>query len=311
MTVDLSFCVVNTEQRELMLRGLDAIARERAGLDLETEVIVLDNASADGSAGAARGHATVDDVIANERREGWSANVNAVLRRARGPLVVLLNEDAELQPGAPARLLEALEADDRAAMAAPKLLRPDGTQQPSAWRFPSVSTALLTLAMAHRRTVVQSRGARTRRVDWAQSCTLLLRRDVVLEAGGWDESFFVYSEEVDVQRRLRDRGWHTLYVPSAAAVHHEQLSTGALPERRIVEFSRNRHRYLRKHHGPVTAAAVQGITGLTYALRAAAAVFLPGHDPRRYWRHVTATVRPGHGEGLREAAADLNRGRRL
>jgi hypothetical protein len=94
-------------------------------------------------------------------------------------------------------------------------------------------------------------------------------------------------------------------------VHHEQLSTGPVPERRIVELSRNRDVYMRKHHTPPAAWAVRWLTAFTYAARASAALVLPGHDPKRYWRHVTATLRPSQGEGLREAASEHNRGRRL
>ncbi|HEY2637370.1 MAG TPA: glycosyltransferase family 2 protein, partial [Solirubrobacteraceae bacterium] len=109
---------------------------------------------------------------------------------------------------------------------------------------------------------------------------------------------------------LADRGWHTLYVPAAKSTHHEQLSTGSIPERRIVEFSRNRDRYMRKHHSAASAALVRALTAWTYAVRAALAVAAPGHSPRRYWRHVVATLRPGRGEGVREAAAEYNRGGR-
>ena len=84
-----------------------------------------------------------------------------------------------------------------------------------------------------------------------------------------------------------------------------------MPERRIVELSRNRDRYMRKHHSPVAAGAVRVLTAWTYALRSLAALVLPGHGARRYWRHVTATLRPDRGEGLREAAVEYNRGRRL
>ena len=119
------------------------------------------------------------------------------------------------------------------------------------------------------------------------------------------------SDEVDFCRRLRDDGWRVLWVPAAVAVHHEQLSTGPVPERRIVELSRNRDRYMRKHHSASAAAIVRVLTAWAYAVRSVAALALPGHDPRRYWRHVTATLRPGRGEGLREAAQDFNRGPRL
>jgi GT2 family glycosyltransferase len=311
VAVEVSFCVVNTDQRELLLRGLDAIAAERASLPFESEVIVLDNASRDGSVGAARAHPTVTEVIVREQRRGWSENVTAVLQRARGRECMLLNEDAELHPGAVAALHDALARDRRAAVAAAALFSPGGEQQPSAWRFPTPWTALLSALMLHRRGVVQSRGSRVRPVDWAQSCAILIRREAAEEVGWWDASFFVYSDEVDFCKRLRGRGWLTLYVPAARATHHEQLATGAVPERRIVEFSRNRDRYMRKHHGAGTATVVRLITAWTYAMRSVAALVLPGHSARRYWRHVTATLFPGRGEGMREAAAEWNRGRRL
>ena len=94
-------------------------------------------------------------------------------------------------------------------------------------------------------------------------------------------------------------------------MHHERLAAGTLPERRIVELSRNRDRYMRKHHGPAAALAVRGLTAWTYAVRSVLALAAPGHDPRRYRRHVTATLFPRRGEGLAEAAAEFNRGPRL
>jgi N-acetylglucosaminyl-diphospho-decaprenol L-rhamnosyltransferase len=311
VAVELSFCVVNTEQRELLVRCLDAIAAERESLPFPTEVLVLDNASRDGSAAAARHHALAPEVIVLDRRAGKGENDTALLKRARGRYALLLNEDSELRPGAVAALRQALEEREDAAAAGARLLRPDGTTQPSAWRFPTPATALVGALFLHRRFTVQSRGERTRTVDWAQSAALLVRTDAAREIEWFDPAFFVYSDEVDFCRRLRDAGWRTLYVPAAVAVHHEQLSTGKVPERRIVELSRNRDRYMRKHHSASAAAAVRLLTAWAYAVRSLAAVALPGHDPRRYWRHVTATLRPDRGEGLREAAVEHNRGRRL
>ena len=307
MAPELSFLVVNTQQRELLVAGLDAIAAERAALPFETEVLVLDNASDDGSADAARALATVDEVIALTARRGKAENDSELLRRAAGRYGLLLNEDSELRPGATAALHAALGDDPHAAAAGARLLRPDGTAQPSAWRFPTPLTALAGALFLHRRYTVSSRGERTRRVDWAQSAALLVRTDAAAQVGYLDPAFFVYSDEVDFCRRLRDAGWFTLYVPAARCVHHEQLSTGVVPERRIVEMSRNRDHYMRKHHSRVAALAVRVLTALTYAIRAVAALVVPGHDARRYWRHVTATLRPGRGEGLREAAEARNR----
>jgi GT2 family glycosyltransferase len=306
--VELSFCVVNTDQRELLVHCLDAIAAERAALPFETEVLVLDNASTDGSAGAARRHATTTEVVVLDQRRGKGENDSHLLQRARGRFCLLLNEDSELHPGATAALHTALTEDTKAAAAGAKLLRPDGRVQPSAWRFPTPATALIGALFLHKRLTVQSRGRRTRHVDWAQSAALLVRRDAARDIGWFDPQFFVYSDEVDFCRRLADAGWHTLWVPGAEAVHHEQLSTGAVPERRIVELSRNRDRYMRKHHSAAAAFAVRILTAWAYVIRALVATVAPGHDPKRYWKHVTATLWPTRGEGLREAAHEFNRG---
>jgi N-acetylglucosaminyl-diphospho-decaprenol L-rhamnosyltransferase len=311
VSVEVSFCVVNTEQRELLLRCLDAIADETLRLPFEVEVLVLDNASRDGSVGAARRHPAVTELIALPRRRGKGENDTRLLQRARGRFALLLNEDSELRPGAVRALHAALAEREDAGAAGARLLRPDGTVQPSAWRFPTPATAFVGALFLHRRLTVQSRGEATRQVDWAQSAALMVRTDAAQAIDWFDPAFFVYSDEVDFCKRLRDAGWRTLYVPSAAAVHHEQLSTGAVPERRIVELSRNRDRYMRKHHSALAAACVRVLTAWAYAVRSLAACVLPGHDPRRYWRHVTATLRPAQGEGLREAAIEHNRGRRL
>ena len=106
--IELSFCVVNTEQRGLLRYCLDAIARERATLDFATEVLVLDNCSQDGSAEAARQHPVGAEVIALDQRRGKGENDSALLQRARGRFCLLLNEDSELEPGATATLHDAL-----------------------------------------------------------------------------------------------------------------------------------------------------------------------------------------------------------
>ena len=305
--IELSFCIVNTSQRELLLRGLDALARERAGLPFATEALVLDNGSRDGSAQAAREHPAVDRVIALPERRGKALNDSELLRRAGGRYALLLNEDSELRPGAALALYEALEEHPEAACAGARLLRPDGAEQASAWRFPTPLTALAGALFLHRLLTVQSRGERTREVDWCQSAALLVRLEAAAQVGYLDSDFFVYSDEVDFARRLRNAGRRSLWVPQAVAVHHEQLSTAAVPERRIVELARNRDLYMRKHHSRPAVLAARWLTAWAYAARAACALALPGHSPRRYWRHVTATLWPARGEGLREAAAEYNR----
>jgi N-acetylglucosaminyl-diphospho-decaprenol L-rhamnosyltransferase len=312
--IELTYCVVNTSQRELLVRGLDAIGRERASLPFATEVLVPDNGSRAGSAQAARAHPAVDETIALAQRRGKALNDSALMQRARGRYALLLNEDSELLAGATLALWQALQAHPDTACAGARLLRPDGAGsaaegggQACAWRFPTVMTAVAGAVFLHRSYTVQSTGEHTREVDWCQSAALLVRLEAAAQVGYMDPDFFVYSDEVDFARRLRDAGWQSLYVPQARAIHHEQLSTGAAGDRRIVELARNRDLYMRKHHSAGAARTVRWLTAWSYALRALAAMVLPRHSPRRYRRHVAATLRPGRGEGLREAAEEYNR----
>lgn len=168
-------------------------------------------------------------------------------------------------------------------------------------------TAIAGALFMHGWLTVQSTGVNVREVDWVQSAGMIVRKQAFAEVGPMDPAFFVYSDEVDWQRRARDAGWTVLYVPEARIVHHEQLSHGEGARRRIVEFSRNRDRFVRKHRGPVAAAVVRVLTALTYTLRAIASLALPSHSTRRYLTHAYSSLFPRRGSGLREAAETYNR----
>jgi len=299
----LSYCVVNTNGREYLLACLAAIERTHPP-ELEREVLVLDNASEDGSAEAVQSLGGDIRLIALERRAGKAENDSTLMREARGRYCLLLNEDSELQAGTAAALVEALDADPRAGAGGAQLLDSSGKPVPCAWRFPGVATACAGALFLHRWLTVQSRGGVTRRVDWAQSSALLVRREAAAAIGFMDPAFFVYYDECDFARRLAGAGWHSLFVPAARAVHHDQLSTDlaeGLP--RIVEFHRNRDLYMRKHHGPLAAGAVRILTAWTYALRALAATVLPGHPARVYWAHARQALFPARGAGIADRAS--------
>lgn len=307
----LSYCVVNTNGREYLLACLDAIERTHPE-GVERELLVLDNASTDDSAEAVRARGGDARLIALERRTGKAENDSTLMREAKGRYCLLLNEDSELRPGAVAALLAALEADPRAAAAGSRLLDSAGRPVPCAWRFPGVGTAFAGALFLHRRLTVQSKGSETRRVDWAQSSALLVRREAAADVGYMDPAFFVYYDECDFAKRLADAGRHSLFVPAAEAIHHDQLSTdlaAGLP--RIVEFHRNRDLYMRKHHGRAAALAVRVLTAWSYAIRALAATILPGQPARVYRAHARQALFPAGGESIRDRAegkADSGRG---
>jgi GT2 family glycosyltransferase len=306
----LSYCVVNTNGREDLLACLEAIERTHPR-GVEAEILVLDNASRDGSTEAVRewerrrGSATAGALrlIALERREGKAANDSRLLREARGRYCLLLNEDSELQAGATGALIAALDANPRAGAAGAQLLDSSGEPTPCAWRFPGVGTALAGALFLHRLLTVQSKGSETRPVDWAQSSALLVRRDAAQRVGYLDPEFFVYYDECDFCKRLAEAGRRTLFVPAARAIHHDQLATdlaAGLP--RIVEFHRNRDLYMRKHGGRAAALAVRVLTAWAYAVRAVAAIVAPGRSPRVMWAHTRQALFPQRGESLRDRA---------
>jgi GT2 family glycosyltransferase len=309
--VDLSYCVVNTNGREYLLACLAAIDRTHPH-GLSREVLVLDNCSDDGSVAAVEQSPHDVRVIALDRRVGKAENDSTLLEAARGRYCLLLNEDSELHAGAAAALVAALEERPRAAAAGAQLLSTEGERKPCAWRLPGVTAALAGVLFLHKLVTVQSRGRRTRRVGWTQSSAMLVRRAAAAEVGYLDPDFFVYSDETDFCKRLRDAGWQIVYVPSAEAVHHDQLTTDLRrARRRIVEFHRNRDLYMRKHHGPGRRMLVRALGVLFYLERALAALVAPGHDPRRYLLHARQELRPARGEGIREAAEDYNRRARI
>jgi N-acetylglucosaminyl-diphospho-decaprenol L-rhamnosyltransferase len=274
---------------------------------VEHEVLVLDNASADGSAEAVRGRHPGARVIALDRRTGKAENDSTLLREARGRHCLLLNEDSELRDGATRALLEALEADPGAAVAGAQLLDSSGHPVPCAWRLPDIAWALAA-AVFRDRMAVESTGERVREVGWVQSSAALVRREAAERVGWLDPDFFVYSDETDFCKRLGDAGWRILFVPGARAVHHNQLSTDAAAmTRRIVEFHRNRDLYFRKHGLRGTRLAWKLCWTWAYLARAAAAAVLPGRDPRRYLIHARQELFPGRGEGVRDAAEAHNR----
>ncbi len=298
----LSYCVVNTNGRDYLLACLEAIERTHPQ-GVEREILVLDNASDDGSVEAVRARGGDIRLIERERRTGKGENDSALMREATGRYCLLLNEDSELRAGAAAALVEALDADPKAAAATAQLLDSAGKPVPCAWRFPGVGTALAGALFLHRWLTVQSKGSATRRVDWGQSSALLVRREAAASVGYMDPAFFVYYDECDFAKRLAGAGWHSLFVPGAEAVHHDQLSTDlgkGLP--RIVEFHRNRDRYMRVHHGRAAALAVRLLTAWSYAVRALAATAMPKQPARVYWAHSRQALFPEQGTSIADNA---------
>ena len=298
---DVAVSIVNTNNRELLLACLESLS------GAEADVVVLDNASEDGSAAAVRDRFPNIRMIAQQFRAGFGANHNTVIRSTESRYVYVLNEDTTSSDWGFPKLTAFLDAHREIAVLGPRLVYPDGSHQPSAWRFPTPAVSLLGLPTLGRVGVQQSGGNRPRAVDWLMGAALLLRREALDDVGLFDEGFFLYSEETDLCLRLRRHGWRACYFPAVTVVHHESQFSAGIPARRINEMWRSRHRYWRKHHSTAGARAAALATGSQYALRAGAGTIL-GRDEafRARMRLHARDSRRVDGPGLRELAEEWN-----
>jgi GT2 family glycosyltransferase len=270
------------------------------------QTIVVDNASQDGSVAAIRAAFPSVEVVERAERHGFGANHNAALARAEGRHVLLLNADAHPEPGALDALAAHLDAHPAVGVAGPRILHPDGQQQPSAWPFPTVSGLVADALSLGRRDTAQSTGLASRRVGWVLGAAVMGPRRALLDVGGFDERFFMYQEDVDLCRRLADAGHESHYVPAAVVVHEGQGSTRELADARAVEMSRSRVRYLREHHGRFGGALARAALAGQFAAYAASAG-LRGRPAHAHWLQARGALFPAQQPGLREHADEWNR----
>jgi hypothetical protein len=202
-----------------------ALARCLASLECDaqagSEVVVVDNASTDGSTAAATHGRPWVRVVRSEANVGFARGANAGAAVARGDVLVFLNPDATVEPGAVGALAAALSVDTRAGIAGGGLVGEDGAWQPGAARFDVLAHLLCDTTLGRLR-------ARRRRavhtVDWVYGTFVAVRRAVFEALGGFDGSYFLYGEDLDLCHRARALGWTTLHVPAARAVHAGNVS---------------------------------------------------------------------------------------
>jgi hypothetical protein len=264
--MDISLIIVNWNGKDLLRECLRSVREERARADAPTgEVIVVDNASTDGSAAMVREEFPEAQLIVNSQNVGFAAGNNGGLRRCRGRYAVLLNSDAQLQAGALRALMEFMDAHCDAGAAGPLLLYPDGRWQPSGRPFPTLRRFLAEVTGAYARAGGDARllrdvdPAQVREVDEVSGACLMVRRAAWEQVGLLDENFFLLYEDIDWCRRLKEGGWKIFYVPQARVVHHYGASRRAVSEPVHLAALQSVHYYFAKHHGKCAAAFVKGV----------------------------------------------------
>ena len=271
--MDLSAVVVTYNSREHIAACLRSLAGARGALAME--VVVVDNASADGSVAEAR--AAGARVVETGDNLGYARAVNRGTRESSGEFVLVLNPDCVVAPGALATLHAWMRANPRCAIAAPRILNTDGSVEFSARSFPTHLTFLFnrySLATrlwpgnpwSRRYLLSDWDHASDRSVDWVSGACMLVRRSAIEQVGGMDEAYFMFNEDVDWCHAMKQAGWSVDFVAAAEVTHHIGASKGRVSDKVILERHRGMIHYFRKYHR--TNPVLESLAAAAILLRA-------------------------------------------
>jgi N-acetylglucosaminyl-diphospho-decaprenol L-rhamnosyltransferase len=243
-----------------------------------SEVIVVDNASTDGSSDGVDGDALVR-LVRTGANLGYGAGANRGLTQTDAELVLVSNPDVSLHPGALPALAAAFADDPTLAIAGPAILAADGTRYPSGRQFPSMGTAaghaLLGLVAPGNRFSRRYRmddldRSTTVAVDWVSGACFMARHRALKELGGFDESYFMYVEDLDLCWRAHRAGWAVAYVPAAEVTHLQGVSTARRPYRMLLAHHLSTYHFASRRADGWRRAALPGVA-LILAARLVAA----------------------------------------
>lgn len=258
---ELSVVVVSYNTRDLTRRCLRSV-QEHANA-IVTELILVDNASADGSADMVRNEFSTVRLIANPDNRGFAAANNQGFEIARGRYVLLLNPDTEVLAGTLDKVLLFAAQNPATGVIGCRVRYPDGSQQSTFFRYLRLSTVILNLFVPNRwmrksEWLGHSRyvGAdldTTHEVEVVAGCFMLVPRIAIDQVGGMDEGYFMYGEEADWCYRMRSAGWPAVYYPDATILHHGGQSARQRPGPMLRAMARSQLRFLEKTQGRLAA----------------------------------------------------------
>ncbi|MDE2126865.1 MAG: glycosyltransferase family 2 protein [Armatimonadetes bacterium] len=273
----LSIAIVNWNTRELLMQALGSIisAPPQGGCD----IIVVDNASSDGSADAVAAGFPEVRLVANATNVGYAAGNNQALALARSPYTLLLNPDVIVPPGALDVALARMERHPKCGALGVRLVHPNGEVQRSVRGFPRPVALLcemtgLAAVFSNSRWIAAYRMpwfnySHEAEVDQPMGTFLLLRTEVAAEVGPMDEAFPIFFNEVDWLYRCKQRGWSVWFTPDVEIVHYGGASTSQVGAKMAWESHYGLMHYYRKHYGGALHAPVRWLIGAASWLRAA------------------------------------------
>jgi GT2 family glycosyltransferase len=276
--MDLSVIIVNHNVKDLLARSLMSIYSGTRGITFE--VIVVDNASNDGSIEYIREKFSEAKIIRLEENTGFAKANNMGIKEARGKYLLLLNPDTLVVENALTVLVQFMNGHPETGVAGAKLLNRDGTLQASARSFPTPltvffgRTSILTRLFPNNKFTRRDLICTTHdsddplEVDWVSGACLITRRDVIEQVGLLDERYFMYWEDADWCYRIKKAGWKVFYIPKARIIHYAGESSKSNGNRMITEFHKSVYYYYRKNHIGSPLSPINFITFFGLSFRA-------------------------------------------
>jgi hypothetical protein len=310
-SAELTVVIVNWNTVDLLDECLQSIV-DHSPAGLRTEVVLVDNASSDGSVEHLAFRWPSVRVIANEENVGFCRANNQAIRATDAPFVLLINTDARLTPGCADAMLAHLQGDQRAAAVGPRLVYGDGSFQRwtagQSFSLRSCGSFLLGLDRLSARHPALAGMYLAHDTDqpfkpgWVSSAVMLLRRQALDEIGLLDESIFVYMDDVDLCQRATDAGWNVWYAADATAVHFMGASTRRETGQVSPEAMRALNRWYERRHGRRSARAMRALETVGFGARAGVCALRGLVHPdesmrnrrRTHWTRVKLSLEPTH-----------------
>jgi GT2 family glycosyltransferase len=272
MTRNISIIIVSFNTREILCKCLDSMSEYLAEYD--HEIIVVDNASSDGTQEHLKNNYESIALIENNTNEGFAKAVNTGLSRATGRVIGLINSDIIFIEDVFSKILNIIDNDDKIGVVGCKLLNQDRTIQKSAYRsypgfleeiveYGGLSGVFDRLSIPVKYSLTVEEHNVDREVAHLKGACLFLRREIIEDVGYFDERFFMYREETDFCKRTHDCGWKVYLLSSASVVHLHKISSDKLEDKGIKYRLSSHYSYLLKHRGRLEASLLYAIILIT------------------------------------------------
>lgn len=284
--MDVSVIVVNWNTKDLVTQCLQSVHDTIGSLDFE--IIVVDNASTDGSPEMVCERFPQVRLLDNRENVGFAVANNQAIRASQGRYILLLNSDTVALPGALSQMVHFLDCHPDTGAVGPKLINPDGSFQASYADFPTLLTeSLQAFGLArwlygpYCPSPPPRPGERACTVDWVAGACLMVRREVVDTVGLLDEDYWMYSEETDWCYRIHQAGWNIYYLPEIEIIHIGEASSSKRHPEMVAQLYRSKWRFFSKHRSALQVNLLRAAIVCASLIKAALATILSWSPDRR------------------------------